>query len=510
MVEQRERIVRAQTRTGKTVTRRLAVAAMTVVLAACATNPVTGRREISLMSPESEAALGRQAAAEVERDIGLVRGAGLNAYVEAIGRRLAQHSPRSDVSYRFQVADMAEPNAFALPGGYIYVSRGLLALTNSEDELAGVIGHEIGHVAALHAAQRQTRAAGVGLLSILGTVAAGAMGGSQAAEGFGQLAQVAGAGLIASYGRDQERQADQVGQELAASGGWDPAGISAFLTALGREELLRTGHERLPGFLDSHPTSRERVQTTLRQAAALARAPVPPVAATRSEFLARIEGVRIGPNPREGVFRGRRFLHPGLGIALEFPEGWQTQNQKRAVAALSPEKDALLVLEPQGATGDPLAAARAWAEANSVQLQQAGALSIGGYAAFRGRAVAQGQQGRTAVEVTWIAHPSAMLRLTGMTALQSFDARAASFRAASQSFRPLSREERNSIHDRILRTVSARGGETLDALGRRTDNQWSPAETAVANGLAVDTRLRADQWVKIAVDVPLAAEVDAK
>jgi len=97
-----------------------------------------------------------------------------------------------------------------------------------------------------------------------------------------------------------------------------------------------------------------------------------------------------------------------------------------------------------------------------------------------------------------------------MTALQSFDARAASFRAASQSFRPLSREERNSIHDRILRTVSARGGETLDALGRRTDNQWSPAETAVANGLAVDTRLRADQWVKIAVDVPLAAEVDAK
>src|SRR5690606_25608101 len=153
---------------------RCALPLVSALLAACTTmvNPVTGQREVTLMSPQQEVAAGREAAAQVAEQIGLVEDPALQRYVEAIGQRLAAASPRRDVQYRFAIADMPEPNAFALPGGWIYVSRGLLAYANSEDELANVMGHEIGHVAARHAAQRQTRATGVGLLSALGTLAA--------------------------------------------------------------------------------------------------------------------------------------------------------------------------------------------------------------------------------------------------------------------------------------------------------------------------------------------------
>ena len=181
------------------------------------------------MSSEREAQLGAQTAARVAAEMGLVESPALSAYVDESGQRLARHSPRRDVVYRVAVVDWKEPNAVAVPGGYISGSRGLRAIANSEAERANVIGHEIGHVAARHSAQRETRALGVGVLAALGTVAAAAAGGESAAQGAAQIGQVAGAGWIASYGRDQERQADEVGQKLAAQAGWDPAAMAKFL-----------------------------------------------------------------------------------------------------------------------------------------------------------------------------------------------------------------------------------------------------------------------------------------
>jgi predicted Zn-dependent protease len=208
---------------------RRAALASCLLLLACVTNPVTGREELVLMSPSREAAVGREAAAQVADEMGLVEDAALLAYVRGLGARVAAHSPRKDVSYQFAIANMAETNAFALPGGYIYVSRGLLALARSEDEVANVLAHEVGHVAARHAAQRETQALGVGLLSMLGTLGAAALGGQAAAAVAQQLGQVAGAGLIASYGRDQEREADDVGQRMARAAGFDPGGMVTFL-----------------------------------------------------------------------------------------------------------------------------------------------------------------------------------------------------------------------------------------------------------------------------------------
>jgi predicted Zn-dependent protease len=469
-------------------------------LVSCATNPVTGRQEVSLMSPEREASVGKEAAAQVEREIGLVNDPKLLAYVRQIGQRLAAHSPRKDVAYQFYIADMPEPNAFALPGGYIYVSRGLLALANTEDELAGVIGHEIGHVAARHSAQRETRQAGVGILAALGTIAAGVVGGAEAAQAVSQMGQVAGAGLIASYSRDQERQADQIGQDLEAAAGWDPEGLADFLAALERESTLQTGKQRRASFLDSHPQPGERAVVARGRAAELPRGAEARIAKGRPAFLQRITGVVVGPNPEEGIFRENVFVHPGLGFAMTFPPKWRTQNAKEVVAAASERRDAVLMLESQGASGDPKSAAQRWVQANRVNLADGGPLKIGGWSAYRGLAQAQTKSGVVAVDVTWIAHPSGTYRVTALTSPNSYRNWAPTFERTATSFRAITPAERASAKPRRLRVATARAGESLEALGARTGNRWSVPETAVSNGLSKDARLSAGQLVKIAAE----------
>jgi predicted Zn-dependent protease len=473
-----------------------------LLLAACVTNPVTGRSEFTLMSPERETALGQQAAKQVEREIGLVDAPELAAYVERLGQRLARNSPRRDLVYRFAVADMEEPNAFALPGGWIYVSRGLLTITNSEAELANVIGHEIGHVAARHAAQRETRAAGAGLLAALGGIAAGAVGGDAAGRSATQLGQLAGASVIAFYSRDQERQADEVGQKIAARSGYDPAALASFLGTLERESVQRSAAQRRPSFLDSHPLTGERVEATAARARGLVLGPAPPDAAGRAAFLAHLEDLVVGPDPAEGVFEAERFLHPGLGLTIDFPLGWRTQNRRDAVGAGAPSEDAFIVLEVQGPREDPLRAAQRFASASELPLSEGLHLRIGGWDAYRSWSQARSQSGEVTIDLTWIAHRDATLRVTGLAAASRFRVYAESFRATARSVRPLGSAERAGLEVRRLRIMRARRGERLAALSRRSGNVWSVAETAIANALPQEAELGKGELVKIAVEVP--------
>jgi len=186
-------------------------------LSGCAVNPVSGRPEAVLISAEEERELGAQEAKNVEKTMGLVVDPEIVAYVKTLGSRLAEQSPRQDVHYTFQIVDMEAPNAFALPGGYVYVSRGLLVLVNSEDELAGVMGHEIGHVAGRHAVQRITRVAATSPLRIATGIAGAAVSivTPRVGTAIADVGQVATALVIAPYSRDQEREADRVGQEIA-------------------------------------------------------------------------------------------------------------------------------------------------------------------------------------------------------------------------------------------------------------------------------------------------------
>jgi predicted Zn-dependent protease len=465
---------------------------------------VTGESEFVLMSPEREASAGREASQQVEQEMGLVQDPAITGYVSALGARLAAQSPRKDTSYRFFVASMPETNAFALPGGYIYVSRGLLALANSEDELACVIGHEIGHVAARHSAQRETRAAGVGLLSALGTIAAAVLGGAEAAQAAAQLGQVAGAGLIASYGRDQERQADTIGQQMAAKAGFDPAGMASFLRSLERETTLQLGKTRRPSFLDSHPATPERAATAAGLARQLGSRGAAPDAAKRAAFLQRFEGVMVGEDPAEGVVRDNLFLHPDMDFRLRFPTDWRVQNGRSAVGAMEPQGAAMIVLEAQEKGDDPRAAAQRYVNANAqgLQIVDHGPTRVGGARAYRARALAASQQGTLGVHFTWIAHHGMILRLQGVTAQQSLGRFGPLFERTAENFRPLTPDERSSIRERRLHIATARAGEMLEALSERTGNAWSLEQTAVANNLVPHDRLEAGQRVKVVVERP--------
>ncbi len=480
-----------------------ALAVSLAFLSACSVNPATGQREFVLMSAQDEARAGADAAAQVEQEMGLVRDPALASYVQAVGARVAALSPRRDVEYRFFVVNMPESNAFALPGGYIYVSRGLLALSRSEDELANVIAHEIGHVAARHSAQRQTRAMGVGLLSVLGTIAAGALGGAGAAQTVAQLGQVAGAGLIASYGRDQEREADRIGQGVAARAGYDPAAMSTFLSSLQQETELRLGRSPRPSFLDSHPSTPERVSSAASLARTLERAPAAGIATTRAAYLSRLEGLLVGPDPAGGIVRDTVFLHPKLDFRIRFPAEWQIQNTDSAVVAVAPRGDAALQLQLQGRGSDPREAARRFLAEQRVEIVDSGPLRIQNLSGYRVRAVGATQQGgRVGADLVWIAYRGAIYRLQGIAPEQSFLAYASLFQKSAQSFRPLTPDELALCRERRLHVLAAREGETIAELSDRGGNAWNGAETSVMNGLNLASRLHAGEPIKVALEQP--------
>ena len=491
--------------------RLLRASALALALgAACTTvvNPVTGQREYTTMSPAQEVEIGKQAASEVAQQLGFVEDAKLQSYVAQLGARLAQFSPRRDVRYEFHAVDMEETNAFALPGGYVYVSRGLLALANSEDELAGVVGHEIGHVAARHSAQRQTRAQVAGIGATLATIGAAILGGGELAQGVGQLAQTGAQGWLASHSRDQERQSDDIGQRLAAQAGYDPAAISRFLGALGREMELRLGEKRRPTFLDSHPSSDERVRDTLARASRLTRSALPPLSRDRSAFVRRSEGLLVGPDPAQGIFRDALFLHPDLDFALRFPAGWQTQNSPQAVMAKPAQGSAIVALlaAPKSEGSDPRAAARKLLSEAAQQghaAEDAGAVRVGSARGHRVRVLAgQGQR----IERTYFLHGGSLYALHAQAPQREWSAWADALERTQQSFRRLDDDDRALITETRLALVPAKAGETLEQVSKRSGNAWSAAETALYNGLRGDERLAAGFLVKIGRERPYLAK----
>src|SRR5918993_3967267 len=210
--------------------RPAAVAVLVLTIAACATNPATGKREFSLMSEAQEIDLGKNMDGEIRREMGIYSDPELQRYVETVGMRLARASQRPNLPWHFTVVDEPAINAFALPGGYIYLTRGILPFLDSEAELAGVLGHEIGHVTARHSAQQYTRATtaglGVQLLSIF----------VPEARPFQNLTETALGVMFLKHGRDDELQADRLGVDYTASTGWNPIGVGGMLRTLSRLE----------------------------------------------------------------------------------------------------------------------------------------------------------------------------------------------------------------------------------------------------------------------------------
>ena len=479
--------------------------ALLALAVACARNPVSGRPEVTLVSKAQERELGEAEAKRVAETMGIVDDRPeLSAYVRAVGERLARVSPRTDVTYTFQIVDLEEPNAFALPGGPVYISRGLLALTNSEDELAGVLGHEIGHVAARHAVRRVTRAAPLAVVTGLGAAVTGLVS-PILGDLVGGIGGVAGALVLAPYSREQEREADRIGQELAAKAGWDPAGLSRSLHTLEREEALHPGEKRPNAFFATHPPLPDRVADTLTRAASLERTAAPLVAGPGG-ILPRLDGLVVGPSAANGVFDGETFLHPDLEFRVRFPAGWKTANDRTVVGASAPDGRAIVGLELVDKGSDPDAALRAFEQGAKIDLaSHADRLRVGDLPATHATAAARTREGVVALDLTWIAYADRIYRIVGATPPDRAAAAKPLFRSTVESFRPLTADERAGIRETRLRIVDPRRGERLVDVLRRTHSPWTPDVAAVANGLEGGGTLRPEQPVKIAVVEPYAA-----
>lgn len=425
---------------------------------------------------------GERAEKQAVAELGLLQDDALQAYVEEVGTRVAAHARPGAFDYRFQVVDAWTPNAFAVPGGAIFVSRGLLALTNSEDELANVLAHEVVHVANRHAAAQQFVV-------------------SATPFAFGWW----GAAQVAAYARDQEREADAGGQRLALAAGYDPAGMASLLRSLEQEERLQLGSSRLPSFLQHHPANVERMATTFSRGSELATRADSPMH-DRVAHLRRLEGLVVDANPAEGVFQGSRFVHPDLGFASSFPEGWKLVNTSRMVAAFSPDRTARFALEGAGPGDDPKVAAGRFlateAPALGARIVAAQSLEIDGRPAYEVRGQIATPNGVMAGQITWIAHQGMLYRLSAAAPAPVADRYFGRARAMARSFRAITPDERAAIHALRLRVVPARAGEDLAALSRRAGNAWDPARTAVLNGLVPGARLEGGELVKIVVSEP--------
>jgi predicted Zn-dependent protease len=476
------------------VNRRALLAACALV-AGCALNPVTGRPELVLLTRERERELGVEQESALLAELGVSDHAATNAWVAAVGERVAAHSPRQDVAYRFHVVDFEVPNAFALPGGPVFVTRGLLALVKTEAELAGVLGHEIAHVAARHSVGQVTAATPLAVVfglpaAIVGTVS----------KPLGTLVALPGAlvsGLALSvYGREQEYEADRVGADLAAAAGFPPLALADFLERLAREEALHREGPPPLSFFASHPKTPDRMERVREHAAQLVPGPAAPGATDTDAALARLAGLLVGPSPAHGVFVGDAFFHPGLGFAWEVPEGWERENQPEAVVALDPASGGrtALLLQLAGEGGDPVA--RAEADGLGPEHRKAlRRLEIGG----RPAAQLELTRGGDAALLTWLALGGRVYRVIGICPVSELGARHRVFVAATEALRELEPPDRRRIQAARLRVVTPEAGESLAGLAERADSTWSQPEIAVANDLEAEAPLPAGVRVKLPV-----------
>lgn len=479
---------------GRFVTRRQCCLGLLTALAAPAlTACASGSSGPSLVSAKKERELGQEAASEVERTVGLVGDPALVGYVSEIGRRLVAQAAQPNAPYEFHVADDSEPNAFALPGGFVYVTRGLLALANSEDELAGVMGHEIGHVVARHSVRQLEASTPFALLfgvpsAIVGVVSP-AFGGI-----LGGVGKLASGLVLAPYSREQERDADRIGIELAAKAGWDPTGLPSMLHTLEREEALAGNDPSRISFFANHPATPERVKDTTAAARTLPRAGANRIAATRTAFLGRLDGLVVGQDPANGIFVKNLFQHPPLALALEMPSGWKTKNNPVAALASEPQGRAVVALQIAAEGGDPVEGARQDG-LDEREVSQITRRTISGLRAAQ--LIAQDREVR--MHLTWIAYQNHVFRVAGVSPHQAFETHRETFARAASSFRPLRRDERDRITEVRLRARPARAAESLADLIRRTGGVWKVEQTAVANGIAVDAKPAEGFTVKVPI-----------
>jgi predicted Zn-dependent protease len=468
------------------LTSSLAVlAAGALAAAACARNPVTGNRELALVSEEQEIQLGQQAAKEIAATMPPYKDEKLQAYVRGIGMRMAKQSERPNLPWTFTVIDDPTVNAFALPGGPIFVTRGILAHLNSEAELASVIGHEIGHVTARHSVQQMSKAQlaqlGLGLGSVF-------------SETVAQYGGVAAAGLqmlFLKYGRDAERQSDELGFKYMVKQGYDPNEMDDVFVTLQRASDA-AGAGRVPEWASTHPDPGNRAKAALERAK---KAEVPNAKVGRDELLAVLGGVTYGDDPRQGYFEGNTFYHPGMRFKLSFPAGFKTQNTAAAVVGVSEKQDAMVQLALAGQVS-PEDAAKKFLSQEGLKAGKVEEGTIGGKRATASEFEAQTQQGVLRGVVTFVSHGGQTFMLLGYAPAEAYPTYGSALQSTIRSFADLSDPAKIDVSPARLELVRLDRAMSLQEFMQRYPSTAPIEQIAIINGLTKDGSFRSGDVAK--------------
>jgi len=479
---------------------------------ACTTvvNPATGQSEFTAMSPEQERAVGKEQHPRILQQFGgNYSDAELQAYITGIGNRLQAVSELPDEKFTFTLLNSDVVNAFALPGGYVYISRGLMALAENEAEVAGVLAHEIGHVTARHSAQRYSRGVLAQGGTVLGTIAGAVLAGEAGAKLAQQVATPLAQGYLAGYSRDQEFQSDELGVRYLTRAGYDPRAMATFLEKLGSHSNLArklAGKEGQPdpstSWLSTHPRTPDRVKRAAEEAAATAA----DGKIGRNDYLRKIDGMIYGDDPSQGFVRGQKFIHPELRISFVAPPGYRLQNTPAAVIAA--DKSGHGMKFDAGKTTSTTSMRDYVTEKWAKELKIKNLSQINTFDADGLPAVSAGTTGKTKdgkqVDVGLAAIRASDDRVYRFIFFSPGGANAAQARAAKEtveSFKRLSPNEAASYKPKRIKVVEVGSGDSKARLAdKMAVDDLREEQFSVLNGLAGDEQLQGGTLIKLVTE----------
>ena len=455
----------------------------------CATNPVSGGPELMLLSESDEIKLGKQTDAEVRKQYGVYQDQQLNAYLNDMCHKLAALSHRPNLPYQLEIVDASVVNAFAVPGGYVYLTRGILANLNSEAELAGVMGHELGHITARHSAQQYSRAqlAQVGVL----------VGGLFLGDVVSGLAQLGAGMLFLSFSRDNERQADQLGVEYASKAGYDGKELAAFFETL---ERMNPGSDRsgLPGWFSTHPSPEDRVVAVRKEAREWQeKMGMRDPKVNRDVYLRHIDGLVYGDDPRQGYVDEGTFYHPDMRFQFPVPADWKVNNTSSQVQIMNENRKGGIIFSVATAPSPKEAAAK-FVQANRASVLASDSVTVGGFPAHRLVCNIKGESSTIRVVSYFIHKDKSIFYFHGLSAPSVFDKHLNTFERTMRGFRELSDPKKINVKpDRIrLRTTKAAGSveSAFRTMGIPKDDL---DDIALLNGMQLSENLPANTLVKV-------------
>ena len=481
----------------------LSTLAAVLILASCSRNPVTGKKEVMLMSESQEISMGQGYDPQVTAAYGVYNNAAMQSFIEEKGKAMAAKSHRPNLPYSFKIVDSPVVNAFAVPGGFVYFTRGIMAHFNNEAEFAGVLGHEIGHITARHSAKQMTQQT---------LLQAAFIGGMIASEDFRQFGDVAsqGLGLLQlKFGRDNESESDILGVEYSTAIGYDAVEMADFFKTLTR--LTEGSGQSIPDFLSTHPNPANRfakVKQMAKQKQAIYAGKKFEV--NRNEYLRMIDGLVFGEDPRQGFLENNMFYHPDLKFMFPVPQGWRFVNSPTQVQMAPEDGKAMMTMDLAGGT-DLNAAANQFIQDNKLTVIEKNNTNVNGNNAIAlmteliptqeaGQAQQQQQQ-PLRILTYFIQYGNAIYKFNGLSAKEDFNRYFSFFQSTMTNFRKLTDPDKLNRKPDVIDIVSVKSAGTLQqALSSYGMKAANHQKLAILNGMELSDQVAKGMLFKIVVN----------